>query len=72
MIEQCKCCGKIEDLRMGACWDCAESESVIAEGLDMYDQEIPKVDGMSSAMSKLQYILKKYITINPSLLTPKK
>ena len=55
---------------MGACWDCAESESVIAEGLDMYGQEIPKFDGMSSAMSKLQYILKKYITINPLPTNP--
>ena len=25
------------DIRMGVCWDCAQAESIIADGLDMYD-----------------------------------
>jgi hypothetical protein len=45
---------------MGFCWDCVESESVIVEGVDMYDKEVPVVEGLSKGMSKLQYILKKY------------
>jgi len=61
-MEKCKCCNRKEDLRMGFCFDCAECESVIADGLDMYDNEIQKQEGMSTAMSRLQYILKKYIT----------
>ena len=37
---QCKFCGKESDLRMGGCFDCAEAEAIIAEGLDMYDKGI--------------------------------
>ena len=57
---KCKCCNREKELRMGFCWDCAEAESVIVEGVDMYDEEIPTVEGLSKGMSKLQYILKKY------------
>jgi hypothetical protein len=48
---------------MGFCFDCVESESVIVDGLDMYDNEIPKKEGLTNGMSKLQYILKKYIKL---------
>ena len=57
---KCKCCNREKELRMGFCFDCVESESVIVEGVDMYDKEIPQVEGLTKAMSKLQYILKKY------------
>lgn len=60
MTTECKCCGAILDTRMGYCFDCVECESVIANGLDMYDKKIPKQVGMSNAMSKLKYILTKY------------
>ena len=49
---------------MGYCFDCVEAESIIETGLDMYDSEIQKVDGLTEGMSKLQYILKNYITVN--------
>jgi len=61
-MKKCKCCNREEDLRMGFCFDCVESESVIVDGVDMYDNEIQKQEGMSIAISRLQYILKKYIT----------
>jgi hypothetical protein len=35
MTGQCICCGRTQDLRLGACWDCAEAESVIEDGTDM-------------------------------------
>lgn len=57
---KCKCCNREGELRMGFCWDCVEAESVIVEGVDMYDKEIPTVEGLTKGMSKLQYILKKY------------
>jgi len=57
---KCKCCNREKELRMGFCWDCVEAESVIIEGRDMYDKEIPQIEGLSNGMSKLQYILKKY------------
>jgi hypothetical protein len=63
MSGNCKCCGRYLDLRMGYCFDCVESESIIVEGLDMYDNEIKKEEGMSTAMSKLRYILSRYINI---------
>lgn len=45
---------------MGFCFECADCESVIETGLDMWDNEIPKVDGFSDSMSKLHYILNKF------------
>lgn len=63
MTGQCNCCGRTQDLRLGSCWDCANSESIIEEGTDMYDESPPKIEGMSTSMSKLQFILRKYISI---------
>jgi len=56
MTQECKCCGRKLDTRMGFCFDCVE-------GVDMYDEEIPQKEGLSKSMSKLQHILKKYIQI---------
>ena len=58
--KKCKCCGQMAELRMGICWDCAECESVIETGEDMYDKPIPKIENYSNAMSKLQYIIKRF------------
>ena len=58
---KCKCCNREMELRMGFCWDCVESESVIQEGTDMYDNEIPIQKELTKGMSKLQFILKKYL-----------
>lgn len=38
MQGECNCCGKISDLRIGYCFDCADAESIIDEGLDMFDK----------------------------------
>jgi hypothetical protein len=37
-VSHCKICDTLDDLREGACWVCAEAESIIAEGVDMYDK----------------------------------
>jgi len=63
MTQECKCCGRTLDTRMGFCFDCVESESVIVEGVDMYDKEIPQPEGLTKGMSKLQYILRRYIKV---------
>jgi hypothetical protein len=60
MENNCKCCGRNLELRFGVCFDCADAESVIVEGVDMWDKEIPKIEGLSTSLSKLQYILKKF------------
>lgn len=60
MTNECKCCGRVADLRMGFCWECVECESVIASGVDMYDKAPPKLEGMSQTMSNLKYILDRY------------
>jgi hypothetical protein len=59
-MAQCKCCNREQETRMGFCFDCVESESVMVEGVDMYDTEIPKQEGLTLSMSRLQYILKKF------------
>jgi len=61
MKGQCICCGRTQDLRLGSCWDCAEAESVIEDGTDMRNVAPQKIEGLSTSMSKLQYILRKYI-----------
>lgn len=63
MTQECKCCGRTQDTRMGYCFDCVECESVIVEGLTMFDEEIPIVEGLTTNMSKLQYILNKFNVI---------
>lgn len=62
-MAQCKCCKREKELRMGYCFDCVESESIIQTGMDMYDTEIPIEEGLTEGMSKLKNILKKYIQI---------
>jgi hypothetical protein len=56
----CKCCKRQEELRLGFCFDCADAESIIESGFGMYDEKIPKQEGMSTSMSRLHHILKLY------------
>lgn len=66
MATICKCCERDvsgNDTRFGICWDCAEAESIIADGTDMYDRKNEKCKGLedhSIHMSKLKVILKTY------------
>ena len=60
MPNECICCGRSQELRYGVCFDCADAESIIVEGVDMWDKEIPKQEGLSPALSKLQHILKNF------------
>jgi hypothetical protein len=62
-MAQCKCCEREMELRMQYCFECVDAESVIFEGVNMWDQIIPKEDGMTTSMSKLKYILKKFNVI---------
>lgn len=53
-------CSKTRDTRLGYCFSCAEAESIIAEGLDMYDKglnggEIPA----KTAMEKVELLRQK-------------
>ena len=58
---KCKCCNREEkELRFGFCFDCANAESIIVEGVDMWDNKIEKVEGLSEGLSKVQHILNMY------------
>ncbi len=57
---KCKCCNREQDLRFGFCFDCADAESIITEGVDMWDEEVTKEEGMSITLSKLKKILTIY------------
>jgi hypothetical protein len=57
---KCKCCKREKELRVGVCFDCADAESVIVEGVNMRDNEIPQKEDLSTGLSKLQYILSKF------------
>lgn len=62
-MSKCQCCKREQELRFGFCFDCVNAESIIEEGVDMYDKEIPKQEGMSTSMSKVQAILRTYFQI---------
>jgi len=67
----CKCCNQQKDLRLGICYTCAECESMIEEGLDMYDKEPVKIEGYSQSMAKLRYILERFkIVTHPNKINP--
>ena len=60
MSKECTVCKQNKDLRLGVCWECAEAESIIAEGLDMWEHG-PE-DGpepAKTAMDKLKYLIEK-------------
>ena len=64
----CSVCSEKRELRLGACWECATMESIIHDGLDMYDKgpngdEIPA----KTSMEKLIFMRKKnpnYFNLN--------
>lgn len=60
IVMKCECCNRVKELRLGICFDCATSESIIVEGVDMYDREVEKSDGLSDGLSKVKHILKLY------------
>jgi len=52
----CKICGKdrgANNTRMGVCFDCAEAESIILNGTDMYENKVAE-----TAMEKLVLVAK--------------
>jgi len=56
----CKFCGKSGETREGGCFDCAEAEAIIAQGLDMYDKGPSKSDKPAkSAGEKLKFLIEK-------------
>jgi len=36
-IDKCNMCGEKKDLRLGWCWNCAEAQSILNTGKDMYE-----------------------------------
>lgn len=50
---KCASCGRIRDLRMGHCFDCAVAESIIADGTDMYDNKVA-----NTPMEKLKEVIR--------------
>lgn len=57
----CEICGNKAETRLGACWKCAEAESIIAEGLDMRDKGLGGKNGIpaKTAMEKLKLLIQK-------------
>lgn len=57
---ECRICKQNRDLRLEVCYACAEAESIITEGLDMYDKGIngSNVPAQTS-LEKLQLLIQK-------------
>lgn len=71
---ECKICGRNKDLRLEICFDCADAESIIFEGTDMWDKGVGS-DNKSTfkgergipaktAMEKLRLLIEKGWIIN--------
>ena len=59
-ISKCECCGREEDLRMGYCFDCAEAQTIIVDGTDMYDKGLPDdLKTESKSMDKVRFLIRK-------------
>lgn len=64
-MRKCKICGKEKELRFDTCFNCVEAESIIATGLDMYDQGIEKTEiPAEKAIDKLKLLIQKGWTYN--------
>lgn len=53
----CRVCGCDDEQRFGVCFDCASLESLIHEGLDMYDKPIAKTIEGSDSLNILKAII---------------
>ena len=59
-LMECKICKNKKELRLGICFDCADAESIIAEGLDMYDKGKNGTDEPAVlAIDKLSLLIQK-------------
>jgi hypothetical protein len=57
---ECSCCKKNKELRFGVCFDCADAETIIDEGLDMYDKGLDESDEPAkSPLSKVKLLIQK-------------
>lgn len=62
-MEKCNTCNREKgpnNLRFGTCFDCADAESIIASGLDMYDKG-PRGDSApaKTTMDRLKFLIQK-------------
>ena len=39
-FKECKFCGRQVELRFGGCWECANAQSILATGRDMFQDDI--------------------------------
>lgn len=60
---KCEICERQMDLRHGACFDCANAESLVSEGLTMFDKKPKELKNYSSHMSIVREILKSYLRL---------
>jgi hypothetical protein len=57
---KCKCCGSISDTRGGYCFNCADAESIITTGLDMYDKGFDGTEKPTETnFDRLKFLIKK-------------
>ena len=52
----CKVEVGLNGIRLGVCWDCAQAESIIAEGLDMNDKSLTG-EPAKSPLEKVKLLL---------------
>lgn len=59
-MNECKICKSVVDTRLGVCFDCANAESIIADGLDMWGKGKNGTDEPAkTAIEKLQMLVER-------------
>ncbi len=57
---ECKICKQEKELRVGVCFNCSDAESVIGDGLDLYERGRNGTDTPAkTAKEKLQFLIEK-------------
>ncbi len=58
--EKCIICDSVHELRLGVCFNCAEAQTILIDGVDMQDKGL---DGTSKATKliteRLKFLIKK-------------
>lgn len=58
--KNCGVCGNGGELRLGVCWDCATAESIISEGVDMFENGAESSEEPAkTAMQKLKFLIER-------------
>lgn len=59
-MSNCSWCGRDQDLRFGVCFDCAEAQTIMVSGKDMYEKNVGGIElPVSEVSERIKMLIKK-------------